>query len=170
MAKLPSMAASAAPGMFSTMPRARSCRPRWATGRAVSHSGARTRRLCLRDFEYPFDLDRGVRRQRRDADRGTGMAALVAESRDHQVGSAVEYLRSVQEIRCRIDETAESNHPHHLVEVAERPLDLRQKVDGAAARGGVALFDADTGAKFAFGDQLAVRAEADLARNKQQIA
>jgi len=31
-----------APGMFSMMPRARSCRPRWATGRAVSQSGART--------------------------------------------------------------------------------------------------------------------------------
>jgi hypothetical protein len=28
--------------MFSMMPHAASCRPRWATGRAVNQSGART--------------------------------------------------------------------------------------------------------------------------------
>src|ERR1700694_5144878 len=102
MLKLPSIAASAAPGIFSMMPRVRSCRPRWATGRAVSQSGARTRLLRSRDFEQP--LDRRIRRQRSDADGGAGMAALVAEGRDHQVGSAVEYFRPVHEIRGGIDE------------------------------------------------------------------
>jgi hypothetical protein len=33
--------------MFSTMPREASCRPRWATGRAVSQSGARMSRLFV---------------------------------------------------------------------------------------------------------------------------
>src|ERR1700744_5127857 len=86
MAKLPSMAASAAPGMFSRMPRARSCRPRWATGRAVNQSGARIARARSGDFEHAFDFDRRIRWQRRYADGGAGVAALVAEHFDHQVG------------------------------------------------------------------------------------
>src|SRR5438105_3380171 len=94
MAKLPDTAASAAAGIFSTMPRAISCRPRWATGRAVSHSGA----LISGDLEQPLDLDRGIRRQRGDADRGAGMAALVAEHRDHQVGGAVQHFWPVEEV------------------------------------------------------------------------
>src|SRR4051812_32616154 len=139
MLKFPSIAACTAPGMFSTMPRERSCSPRWATGRAVSQSGARTSRLRLRNLEYSLDLDRGVRRQRGDADGGAGMAALVAKSQNHQVGGAIQHLRPVEEVRRRIDETAEPDHPDHLVEVAQRRLDLRQQVDGAAARRGRAL-------------------------------
>src|ERR1700693_1667899 len=95
MPKLPAIAASAAPGMFSMMPRARSCRPRWATGRAVSQSGARTGRGLLRDLEYSLDFHRRVGRQRSNADGGAGVAALVAEYLDHQVGSAVQHLRPV---------------------------------------------------------------------------
>src|SRR5690349_14689095 len=96
IAKLPATAARAAAGMFSITPRAASCRPRWATGRAVSQSGARI--ALSGDFEHAFDLDGCVRRQRGDADRGAGVAALVAEHRDHQVGGAVEDLRPVEKI------------------------------------------------------------------------
>src|SRR5580692_9873719 len=99
--------------MFSIMPRARSCRPRWATGRAVSQSGARIPEgSCLRDLEDPFDLDGGVGWQRRNADRGAGMTALVTERCDHQVGGAIEHLRSVQKVRRGIDKTTETNHAH----------------------------------------------------------
>src|SRR5580704_11644871 len=100
MAKLPAIAAFAAPGMFSMMPRAASWRPRCATGRAVNQSsGANSGHL-----EQAFDFDRGIRRQRCDADGGAGMPALVAEHLHHQVGSAVHHLRPVDEIRRRIDE------------------------------------------------------------------
>src|SRR5687768_13435196 len=92
MAKLPAIAAVIAPGMFSMTPRAASCSPRWATGRAVNQSGARTLASPLRDLEHAVDLDRRVRGQRGDADGGAGMAALVAEGRDHQVGSTVQHL------------------------------------------------------------------------------
>src|ERR1700716_4478123 len=51
MAKLPSTAPCAAAGIFSRTPRAASCRPRWATGRAVNHSGAR-----MGDFLFEHDL------------------------------------------------------------------------------------------------------------------
>src|ERR1700720_493467 len=130
MAKLPSIAASAAPGIFSIMPRAQSCRPRWATGRDISQPGARTRSLALRDFEQAFDLDRSIRRQRSDTAGGAGVAALVAEGCDHQVGSAVEHFRPIHEIRSGVDEAAEADHADDLVEVAERGLDLRQEIDG----------------------------------------
>src|SRR5882757_5714086 len=155
--------------MFSMIPRARSCRPRWATGRAVSQSGARTWRLRLRDLEYSFDLDRRIGGKRGDADGGAGMAALVAERRDHQVGSAVEHFRPVEKVRRRIDEAAEPDHADHLVEVAEGCLDLSQQVDRAAARGDVALLDGNAGAKLALGDQLAFRVDANLAGHEQQI-
>src|SRR5947209_5267159 len=122
MAKFPATAAEAAAGMFSIMPRARSCRPRWATGRAVSQSGARIRSTRSGDLEDAFDLDRGIGGQGRDADRGPRVPALVAESCDHQVGGAVQHLGSVKEIRRRIDKTAEPDHANHLVEVAERGL------------------------------------------------
>src|SRR3954453_13920713 len=95
MGKLPAPAAAAAAGMFSIMPRARSCRPRWATGRAVSQSGARIGKLSG-DLEDALALDRGIGRERGHADGGAGMAALVAEGRDHQVGGAVQHLRAVE--------------------------------------------------------------------------
>src|SRR5580704_937228 len=170
MPKLPSIAACAAAGMFSMMPRAASCRPRWATGRAVSQSGARTRPLLLRNLEDSLDLHGRIGGKRSDADGGAGMAALVAEGRDHQVGRAVQHLRSVEKIRRRIDEAAEPDHAHHLVEVADRGLDLREQVDGTTARGGIALFDRDAGAQLALGDQLALGVETDLTGDEQQVA
>src|SRR3954465_6995515 len=132
MAKLPATAAVAAAGMFSIMPRARSCRPRWATGRAVSQSGARIRPPRSGNLEDAFDLDCGIGGQGCHPDGGAGMAALVAERCDHQVGSAVQHLGPVEEIRRGINKTAEPDYAHHLVEVAERRLDLGQQVDGAA--------------------------------------
>src|SRR5580704_16959561 len=166
IAKLPAIAAFAAPGMFSTIPREISCRPRCATGRAVSQSGA----FKLRHLEQAFDLDRGIRRQGSDADGGGGVPPLVAEHLHHQIGGAVHHFRPVDEIRRRIDEAAEPYHAHHLVEIAEGGLDLRQKIDGAAARGGSTLLDRDTGPELALGDQLARRVEANLAGYEQQIS
>src|ERR1700733_8946349 len=170
MAKLSATAAWAAAGMFSMMPRARSCSPRWATGRAVSQSGARTRRSGLRDLEDSFDLDRRIGRKRGDTDGGAGMAALVTEDCNHQVGSAVQHFRSVQKVRGGIDEAAKPDHADHLVEIAHRGLDLCQQVDGTATGCGVALLDGDPGAELALGDQLAVRTDADLSRYEQQVS
>src|SRR4029078_3477999 len=98
MAKLPPTAACAAGGMFSTMPREISCRPRWATGRAVSQSGARMRGLRSGHLEEAVHFEGGIRGQRSDADGGAGMPALVAEGCDHQVGGAVEHLGAVAEV------------------------------------------------------------------------
>ena len=83
-------------GIFD-LPAAASCRPRWAMGRAVSQSGAAMAALARSgDFEHAFDFDGRIERQRRDTDGRAGMAALVAEHLDHQVGRAVHHLRAVE--------------------------------------------------------------------------
>ncbi len=45
-----------------------------------------------RYFKQALDLNRGIGRQRRDADRRARMLAFVAEHRDHEVGGAVHHL------------------------------------------------------------------------------
>src|SRR3954465_8161347 len=170
MAKLPSMAAWAAAGMFSTMPRAMSCRPRCAPGRAVSQSGARIGTFRSGHFEDGVDFHGGVRGKRRDADGGAGRPAFVAEGGDHQAGGAIEPLGSVKEIWRGIDEAAEPDDADNLVEIAEGRLDLGQQVDAAALRRRVTLFDGDAGTQLALGDQLAFRVGADLSGHEQQVA
>src|SRR5437879_13429289 len=96
IAKSPDIAACTAPGMFSTIPREMSCRPRWATGRAVSQAGAR---ILSGNRKHAVDLDRRVRGQRGDADAGAGMAALVAEGCDHQAGGAAPHHWPSAELR-----------------------------------------------------------------------
>ena len=123
----------------------------------------------LGNFEEAFDLYRGICRQRGDTHGGSGMATLVAEGCDHQVGSAVEDLRSVEKVRRGIDKAAEPHDAHDLVEVADRSLDLSDEIDGAAAGGGAALFDGDAAAKFPLGNQLAFLVEANLAGHEKKI-
>src|SRR5438874_1448458 len=54
IAKFSAIAALAAPGMFSMMPRVWSCRPRWATGRDASPQLALGDQLALRiDADLP---------------------------------------------------------------------------------------------------------------------
>src|SRR5512144_1221608 len=102
------MAAANAEAVFSTMPLFASCRPRCATGRAISQS-----RLDISytrvsgDFEYSFHLHGRVVRQYGDADGGPRVPALVTEHRHHHVGCAVKHLRSFQEGGDGVDEPAE---------------------------------------------------------------
>src|SRR5205814_7033378 len=103
-----------------------------------------------------------------DTDRRACVPAFVAENFDHQVGSAIHDLRSINEIRIRVDKAAEPHDPHDLVEVAKRKFDLCQEVDGTGAGRLLAVFDRHGAAEFAFGDELAVGAKADLARYDQE--
>src|SRR4051812_10492078 len=114
------------------------------------------------NLEHALDLDRRIRWQRGDADRGSGMAPLVAEGCNHQIRGAVQHLWPIEEIGRGVDEAAEPYHAHDLVEVAECGLDLRQQVDPAGPRGSVALLDGDAGAELALGDKLAIIVHTDL--------
>jgi hypothetical protein len=129
--EIAAIAACAAPGMFSMMPRAASCRPRWATGRAVSQSGATHASQETSNTPRPRPPHPRAARRRR---RWCGHGGPCRRRRDHQVGGAVQHFRPVEEIRRGIDEAAEPDHADHLVEIAEGGLDLRQQIDAQALR------------------------------------
>src|ERR1700674_2553407 len=149
------------------MPWSASCSPRWAMGRAISQSSEV--HTCLGYFEQALDLDSRVGRQRGNADRRARVLAVVAEYRDHQIGGAVHHFRAVDETGDRIDEGAEPHHPRHLVEIAERGLDLGDQADGAGARRLLAVLDRDAGAELSLGDELAVTVEANLAGDREHV-
>src|SRR5712691_2283929 len=73
---------------------------------------------CSADLENGFDLDRDAGRQAVHPDRGAGMAAAIAEHRDHQVGGAVDHLRHVGELRGAVDKPADPQTAAHAVEIA----------------------------------------------------
>ena len=87
------------------------------------------------DLEQGLHLDGTVGGQHGHADRGSRMAAVIAEHRHHEVGRAVHDRRYGGEIGLCIDETTQTHAAHDAVEVAERRLGLGQHIDGAQARG-----------------------------------
>src|SRR5207237_3729740 len=98
------------------------------------------------------------------------MPPPIAEYRDHEVGRTVHHLGSVEKCRVGIDETAEPNHARDPVKISSRRLDLRQYVNGAAASGFLALLERHLPSELTLGHELAVWAEADLARYERQRA
>ena len=124
------------------------------------------------DLEHSFDFDTGIERQFRDADGGAGMAARIAQSLDHQVGGAVHDGGEGREGRHRIDEAAEADAAHDLVEIADGGLELGEQVDGAQARRFLADFGRDFRTELALVGigELAVEAEAELPGNDDQVS
>src|SRR5262245_66453054 len=107
-----------------------SCKPRCATGRATSHS--RPGIPGLLDFKEALHFDPGIGGQHRDTDRGASVATFVPEYRDHQVGSAIHDLGTIEETCIRVDETAKTDHASHPVEIAHCGPDLRDEIDAAS--------------------------------------
>ncbi len=124
--------------------------------------------LC--HLENALDLDCGVGRQRRDADGGAGMAALVAEHFDHQ--SEAPFITFGPSVKpgAELMKPPSRTHPGHLVEIAEHRLDLGQQVDRAGPRGFLAVFDRHAGAKLALRFEGPFGAETQLAGHDQQVA
>src|SRR5579862_5659357 len=162
------MAARTADGVFSITPRAASCSPRWAIGRAMSQSSEV--HTALGYLEGTLDFDGRIDRQRGDADRGARVFALVAEHRDHQVGGAVHHFRAIEESRRRVYEAAKPHNLLDLVEVADGSLHLVEKADGARACRLLPVLDRYAGTKLALRDELAVTVKANLAGDGEQIA
>src|SRR4051794_40094215 len=142
------IAAVKADAVFSTavLP---SCKPRWAIGRATSHSSARM--LQSAEFEHALDFDGGIARQGRHADGASGMTSFIAKYRHHQIRGAVHYLGTIEKSRIRVDESAESDHTHHPVEIARCGLDLRNQIDATGPRGVLSILDGHAGSKLPFG-------------------
>src|ERR1700730_8422532 len=127
MAELAAAAAAKAEGVFSITPAPASCRPRCATGRAISQSRPDTERCRSGHFEQAFDLDRRIEGQGGYSHGAAGMPALVAEHLDHQVGSPFHPLGAVHNGWIRIVKTAEPHLAPHLVQIADRGLDLGEQ-------------------------------------------
>ena len=70
----------------------------------------------------------------RDANRRSGMTALVAEQFGDEIGRAVHRLGQGVEARLDIEEAAEPHDPPHLVEIAERRMRVGEHVDDAEPR------------------------------------
>ena len=147
------------------MPAAASCRPRCATGRAVSQS-----RADIRRHETSNKPSTSTAASAGSAATPTVVRAwrpLSPKTSTIEIGGAVHHLGAVKEGRRGIDEAAEPHDAHDLVEIAERGLDLGQQVDRAGARGLLAVLDRDVVAELALGDELAVGAEADSGRTRK---
>ena len=109
---------------------AASCRPRWAIGRAVSQS-ARASRSGQATSKMPSTstaASRAAPRRRRWCGRGGPCRRTPRPSGRRRRSSP----SGRRESRRRIDEAAEPHHAGDLVEIAERRLELRQQIDGAA--------------------------------------
>src|ERR1700729_1060214 len=70
----------------------------------------------------------------RDANRRSGMTALIAEQLSDEIGRAVHRLGRGVEARFDAKEAAEPHDPPHLVEIAERRMRLGEHVDDAEPR------------------------------------
>src|SRR5688572_25563743 len=96
------------------------------------------------------------------------MDAALAEHLDHQVGAAVEHLRVLLELGCRVDEALEPDDAHHAIEVAELQRNRRKDVETRRSRERIALRGRELAAELALGRRSAFRERA-LARDEEQV-
>jgi hypothetical protein len=86
--------------------------------------------------EDGVDLNGGAKGQARAADGDPGMPSLGTKDIHDQIGSAVDHLWVVDEIRRGVDEAVQAQALHDAVEVAERSLGLSEDVEEADPRSG----------------------------------
>src|SRR3954451_20550320 len=142
------MAASAADKVFSTMPAARSCRPRCAIGRATSQ-GSAFMDARSSHLEHGLDLDGRVERQFGDPYGRAGVLAPLAEHGDNEIGGSVHHRRQRREGRDGVDEAPETHAAHDVVPVADSALEQGKDVDGAQPRGRLTGLYRDLGPELA---------------------
>ena len=123
----------------------------------------------LVDEERELDFNRGVERERGNADGGAGVFAGVAEDIDEEVAGAVDDLRLLAETRRARDEAADAHDGADTVEGAVLALQGRQGVYGALARAFGGVVDRDVVGDGALGHEHAV-AERHLAGDEDEVA
>jgi len=102
-----------------------------------------------------------------DPHRRPGVTPGVAEGQDHQVGSAVDDLGDVEEVRSGLDKAPQLDHPDHPIEVAVTGgLHLRQQVDPAQTGGDLSGLEVDIDPDHALHAPCGV--EGDLTRDVDQ--
>src|ERR1700729_2098169 len=108
----------------------------------------------------------------RDANRRSGMTALIAEQLGDEIRRAVHRLGQGVEARLDAKEAAEPHDPPHLVEIAERRMRLGEDVDDAEPRRLARGLDFGISRELALValGKLAVFPQRELTRDKQQRA
>ena len=92
------------------------------------------RSLVSGNLEHAVDFDRRTKRQSRAGDGRAGVAALVAEDLDHEVGTAIDDFRNIEKARRRGDKSTQLHHALQAIQVAVTGgAELGDKVDGAQA-------------------------------------
>src|SRR5688572_15522749 len=86
------------------------------------------------DFEHGGDLARHVVRQRSGAQREARVPSGVAEDVDENLRRGVDHLRMIGELRDRVDESLDHDHPGDAIQGAEVRADLGENVEGAETR------------------------------------
>ena len=125
------MAASNAATVFSTMPLAASCSPRWAIGR---RKAARSSMACLssRASDDGVDLDGGSRAAGSETPTATRVWRPLSPSTSTIRSDApLTTLRVVGEFGRGVDEAGQPDDPRDAVEAAERGLGLGEDVERA---------------------------------------
>src|SRR5918996_6153885 len=115
----------------------------WTSLRLSSVLGVQSGKLKDR-----FDLDGSIERQARATDGKPRMAPRLCHGAHHKVGGAVDDLGLIRELGRAADEAAELQAAREAGEVAfAGGPRLRQQVERAQARRGLALLDADVTAE-----------------------
>src|SRR4051794_28432095 len=104
----------------------------------MSIFGSRSASLLRLDLHDHLYLHRRVGRQRRDADRRSGMTAVFAVEGNEQVGGAVYDLWRIAEAFGGIDEAEQLDDALDAVKVADYALDAGETADDGVLRGFVA--------------------------------
>src|SRR5690606_40535633 len=120
------IAAEKAASVFSQRARLRSCRPRWAIGRAVSQ--ARSGIKVLLGFYDGFDFHRRVHGQDRNPDRRPGMFTTLAQGGNQEIGSAIGHEMLFYIIGSRSDENGYLDDAAQIAEAAKGVAYLRKHI------------------------------------------
>src|SRR5437764_5645078 len=107
------------------------------------------------DRDDAFDFDRNLMGQHDIADGRTGVAAGIAEHFDEKIGTAIDDLRRVVEVRRGIDHTEELDNEVDAVERAQRIAHGGEKAEADQPRAPVSLVNVDIDAELS-GQLLAV--------------
>src|SRR3954471_13472394 len=102
-----------------------------ASGRLSVQETSRPPSSSFAIGDRELDLNDGVPRQLGHADRGAGMAPLIAEHLDEEIGSGVENLRLIVEARSRGDVAADLEHLVDAIERADGGLEAREPLHDA---------------------------------------
>src|SRR6516164_2157362 len=121
------------------------------------------------DRDDSLDLDRNLIGQHDIADSRAGVPTSIAEDLHEEIGTAIDDLRRIVEVRRGIDHTKELDDKIDAVERAERIAHGGKQAQSDQPRAPIAFLNADVDAEFA-GELLAVGVARALAGEIKDVS